>query len=230
MPSARANSGPSSISCGVYSPSSSSTAPLCATRLVRRYSAARSSLSVAKSRSIFTLSITTIAGSSSMALRTISLTSGSSPLVPAFSRRSPRWRTSTFGPRAVGVEEGERRQVLDELGMRLGQGRVVHGLVLRGGVREADLLGQDRLPGPRWPGHHDHRSRLQAAAEDPVQVGEPGRQSLVMPSPRLLPSKSFSHRDQPFPVGHTRSGHDKLTVSEFWRYWSRFARSGPFTS
>ena len=58
--------------------------------------------------------------------------------------------------------------MLDDLAVRLGQRRVVHALVLRGGPGEADLLSQDRLPGARRTGQDHDRPGIQAAVEDQV--------------------------------------------------------------
>ena len=105
MPSASENSMPLRSSSGVYSPTSSSTVPVCEMRPVRSYSAPRNSRSSAKSRSIFALSTTTMAGSSSSVFRTISDTRGSSPSWRAGRRKSPRWMYSTRVPRASGSKK-----------------------------------------------------------------------------------------------------------------------------
>src|ERR1700727_1038399 len=62
----------------------------------------------------------------------------------------------------------------DELGVRLGDGRVEDALMARGPDREADLLSKDRLAGPRRARHHHDRTWLQATAEDQVKTANPG--------------------------------------------------------
>ena len=145
-------------SSGVYSPTSSSTVPDCEMRPVRSYSEPRNSRSSAKSRSIFALSTTTMAGSSSSVFRTISDTRGASP-----SGRQPQQVTQVNvldpGPQGPRVEEAELLQVPDQLGMRLGHRRVVDALVLGGAIGEACLLGQDRLAGAWCTCHHHYRPR-----------------------------------------------------------------------
>ena len=72
------------------------------------------------------------------------------------------------------IEEGERLQVPDELGMRLGHRRVVDGLVLGGAAAEANLLGQDRLAGAGRAGHDHHGPGLESAVEHEVQPCDVG--------------------------------------------------------
>ena len=74
------------------------------------------------------------------------------------------------------LEEIERLKVPHELHVRLGQRGVVQGLVLRRGVGEADLLGEDGLAGARGPGKDDERARLEPAPENQIEVRNPGSQ------------------------------------------------------
>ena len=115
MPSARENSTSPLNSAGVYSPSSSKTVSDWANRPVRSYSAVRSSRSSANSRSIFALSITTIAGSSSSPFRTISDVMSSSPSWRPGTRKSPRWMYSTRGPSASASKKENASRCLTSL-------------------------------------------------------------------------------------------------------------------
>jgi hypothetical protein len=76
------------------------------------------------------------------------------------------------------VEEVEGLEVADELEVGFGQRRVVDRLALRGCVGEADLLGEDRLAGPRTPREDHERPGGQPAAEDKVELGDAGGQML----------------------------------------------------
>ena len=105
MPSASENTTSLRSSSGAYSPSSNSTVPVRENRLVRSYSARRSSRLSAKSPSILALSTTTIEGSSSSVLRTISDTSPSRPSWFDGPRKSPIWMYSTADPRDSGLKK-----------------------------------------------------------------------------------------------------------------------------
>ena len=132
----------------------------------------RRSRSSAKSRSILALSTTTTAGSSSSVFLTISETSGSSPSGRAGRRKSPRWMCSTREPSEPLSKKENCSRCLTSLVSRLGHGRVVDALMAGGPGGEADLLGEDRLAGPRRARHHHDRAWLQAAVEDHVKTGE----------------------------------------------------------
>jgi hypothetical protein len=58
----------------------------------------------------------------------------------------------------VELEEAERLEMPDHLVVRLRPRRVVDGLPLGGRVREAHLLGEDRLPAARRPRENDQRT------------------------------------------------------------------------
>ena len=76
------------------------------------------------------------------------------------------------------IEEGEGLQVPDELGMRLGHGRVVHALVRGGRPGEADLLSEDGLARAGSPGQDHDRSLFQAAVEHQIQPRDTSRQQF----------------------------------------------------
>src|SRR4029077_16581654 len=67
-------------------------------------------------------------------------------------------------------------QMSDKLGVRLGQRRVVESLALGRRVREANLLCQDRLPRTGRSGDDDERAGLEPAAENEIEVWNPGLQ------------------------------------------------------
>src|ERR1700722_6188756 len=82
----------------------------------------------------------------------------------------------------------------DELGIGLGHGRVIDALMVGGSDREADLLREDCLAGPRRARHHHDRTWLQATFEDQVKTWNSGnnprhcasRPSLSRPSAPLV--------------------------------------------
>src|SRR5438270_396857 len=57
--------------------------------------------------------------------------------------------------------------------MRFRQSRVIDRPVVLGSVGETDLLGEDRLAGPRGAGDHDQRSDRHSPAEDTVELRVP---------------------------------------------------------
>src|SRR5581483_7107015 len=77
-----------------------------------------------------------------------------------------------------GVEERERVEMADELLVRLRPGREVEGAALNAGVREADLLREDRLPAAGRARDDDERPRRKAAAENDVEPLGTGRQAF----------------------------------------------------
>src|SRR6476469_8351881 len=78
----------------------------------------------------------------------------------------------------VGLEECKRLEMPHDLLVRLGPGGVVERLSLRGRVREADLLRENRLAAPGWPRDDDHGPFRQATAHDEIKACVPGRELL----------------------------------------------------
>src|ERR1700722_17880331 len=85
-------------------------------------------------------------------------------------------------------------QIPDGVGVGLGHGRREDPLMAGGPDREADLLREDRLAGPRRARHHHDRAWLQATVENQVKTANSGanpchcapRPSLSRPSATLV--------------------------------------------
>ena len=94
----------------------------------------------------------------------------------------------------VRVEELEALEVADELVVRLDERRVVDRLLLPGRGREADLLGENRLARPRAAREDDERSERHAAAEDEVELGDAGLESLHQAASARSSERTVSRR------------------------------------